>query len=105
MRTGAEEPHYIRRPLTDAVEIRQYGPRIAAETSVDGEQDHALRIGFRRLAHYIFGANHRAQPEADTPLRAAVRENQPVIKELGHIVETIALLANAVTADGSRGIR
>jgi hypothetical protein len=47
----------------------------------------------------------RAQPEADTPLRAAVRENQPVIEELGHIAETIALLANAVTADGSRGIR
>jgi len=47
----------------------------------------------------------RAKPEGDTPLRATVRENQPVVQELGHIAETIALLANAVTADGSRGIR
>lgn len=36
-----EEPHYIRRPLTDTVEIRQYGSRIAAETTVTGEKQKA----------------------------------------------------------------
>lgn len=54
-----EEPHYIRRSLTDAVEIREYGPRIAAETTVSGEKQSALTTGFRRLAGYIFGGNHR----------------------------------------------
>ena len=54
-----EEPHYIRRPLTDRVEIRQYGSRIAAETTVTGEKQKALNAGFRRLAGYIFGGNHR----------------------------------------------
>ncbi len=54
-----EEPHCIRRQLTDTVEIRQYGPRIAAETTVSGEKQRALSTGFRRLAGYIFGGNHR----------------------------------------------
>ncbi len=54
-----EEPHYIRRPLTDTVEVRQYGSRIAAETTVTGEKQKALNTGFRRLAGYIFGGNHR----------------------------------------------
>ena len=56
---SVEEPHHIRRPLTGDVEIRQYGPRIAAETTVDGDKQRALSTGFRRLAGYIFGGNHR----------------------------------------------
>ncbi|CAA0110744.1 Uncharacterised protein [Mycolicibacterium vanbaalenii] len=58
IRVGTEEPHHLRRPLTDGVEIRQYGPRIAAETTVAGEKQAALNTGFRRLAGYIFGGNH-----------------------------------------------
>jgi hypothetical protein len=54
---SVEEPHFIRRPLTDTVEIRQYGSRIAAETTVDGDRQRALSTGFRRLAGYIFGGN------------------------------------------------
>ena len=54
-----EEPHSIRTPLTETVEIRRYGPRIAAETTVAGDKDRALSTGFRRLAGYIFGGNHR----------------------------------------------
>jgi hypothetical protein len=59
IRIGTEEPHYLRQPLTDDVEVRRYGPRIAAETTVDAGEDRARNIGFRRLANYIFGANHR----------------------------------------------
>lgn len=59
IRVGTEEPHFIRRPLTDGVEIRRYGPRIAAETTVAGDEERARSIGFRRLARYIFGGNHR----------------------------------------------
>ncbi len=56
---SVEEPHHIRRPLTEDVEIRQYGPRIAAETTVTGDKQRALSAGFRRIAGYIFGGNHR----------------------------------------------
>jgi SOUL heme-binding protein len=59
IRVDTEEPHFIRRPLTNGVEIRQYGPRIAAETTVAGDEECARSIGFRRLARYIFGGNHR----------------------------------------------
>ena len=64
-----EEPHHIRRPLTADVEIRRYGPRIAAETTVDGDKQRALNTGFRRLAGYIFGGNHR---EAQIAMTAPV---------------------------------
>ena len=66
-----EEPHYIRRPLTETVEIRQYGPRIAAETTVAGEKQRALNTGFRRLAGHIFGGNHR---KADIAMTAPVSQ-------------------------------
>ena len=58
IRVGTEEPHHLTRRLTDSVEIRRYGPRIAAETTVAGEKQAALSTGFRRLAGYIFGGNH-----------------------------------------------
>lgn len=61
IRIGTEEPHHLREPLTDNIEIRRYGPRIAAETTVDGDEDRARNIGFRRLANYIFGGNHHDQ--------------------------------------------
>lgn len=66
IRMGTEEPHFLRRPLTHDVEIRRYGPRIAAETLVAGDEDQARNIGFRRLARYIFGANHRGDEIAMT---------------------------------------
>ena len=61
IRVGTEEPKYTRRQLTDTVELRSYGPRIAAETTVIDDEDRARNIGFRRLAGYIFGANQRDQ--------------------------------------------
>ena len=71
-----EEPHYIRRPLTDTVEIRQYGSRIAAETTVTGDKQKALNTGFRRLAGYIFGGNHR-----DTEIAMTAPVSQQSAKE------------------------
>ncbi|GAA4731176.1 SOUL family heme-binding protein [Actinomycetospora chibensis] len=66
IRVGTEEPHHLRRPLTESVELRRYGPRIAAETVVAGDEDQARNLGFRRLARYIFGANHRSDEIAMT---------------------------------------
>ncbi len=61
IRFGTEEPHYLSTRLTDVVELRTYGPRLAAETTVAAEEGRARNVGFRRLANYIFGANHRDQ--------------------------------------------
>ena len=59
IRVGTEEPSYTARPLIDGVEIRRYGPRIAAETTVAAAEEAARSAGFRRLAGYIFGGNHQ----------------------------------------------
>lgn len=58
IRHGTEEPEHTCERLTDNVELRRYGPRIAAETTVAADDDSALNEGFRRLAGYIFGKNH-----------------------------------------------
>ena len=60
IRAGTEEPMYVHEgTLGSAVEIRRYGPRIAAQTTVTGSEESARNDGFRRLANYIFGGNHR----------------------------------------------
>jgi SOUL heme-binding protein len=66
IRVGTEEPNYLCTRLVGSVEIRRYGPRIAAETTVSADEDRARNIGFRRLARYIFGANHRDEKIAMT---------------------------------------
>ena len=57
IRSGTEEPSYTVEREIDGVEIRRYGPRIAAETTVASDEEAARNEGFRRLARYIFGAN------------------------------------------------
>jgi SOUL heme-binding protein len=57
-RGGTAEPDHSIEKLTDGVEIRRYGVRIAAETTVNADEESARNTGFRRLARYIFGGNH-----------------------------------------------
>lgn len=52
-----EEPAYDKLAEHGEFEVRQYGPRVVAETVVEGDGDEATREGFRRLAGYIFGGN------------------------------------------------
>jgi hypothetical protein len=59
IRIGTEEPFYVHEDDLGEIEIRRYGPRIAAQTRVSGGGEDARRAGFRRLAGYIFGGNHR----------------------------------------------
>lgn len=59
IRVGTEEPLYVHEDDLGEIEIRRYGPRIAAQTSVQGDGQEARSEGFRRLAGYIFGGNHR----------------------------------------------
>lgn len=57
VRSGTEEPAYSVVGQAGLVEIRQYGPRAAAETTVDATEMAARSEGFQRLAGYIFGKN------------------------------------------------
>ncbi len=65
-RRGTEEPDYQVVARQHAVEIRRYGARVAAETTVEGDEEAARTAGFRRLAGYIFGANQGGEKIAMT---------------------------------------
>jgi hypothetical protein len=73
-RHGTQEPSHSVEKLTRGVEIRRYGNRIAAETTVVADEESARNVGFRRLAGYIFGANHE---------HAKIAMTAPVAQEFG----------------------
>ena len=59
IRTEAMPAYTVERTLgpENAVELRRYGQRLAAETVVRGTEQEARSKGFRVLAGYIFGGN------------------------------------------------
>ena len=54
-----EQPRYqILARIGQKIEIRHYGPRVAAETAIEAtKSDNARSEAFRLIAGYIFGAN------------------------------------------------
>lgn len=52
-----EEPAFSVVQTQGDIQIRDYGPAVAAETDVAGERGAAVNAGFRILAKYIFGGN------------------------------------------------
>ena len=66
VRSGTEQPRYRVVGQVGAVEIRGYGPRLAAETTIEASEMNARYAGFRRLAAFIFGANRGAAKIAMT---------------------------------------
>ncbi len=54
---STEEPVYTVIGQAGPAEIRQYGPRLAAQTTVAASEVAARSEGFQRLAGYIFGRN------------------------------------------------
>lgn len=73
IRVGIEEPLYLHEGDLGEIEIRRYGPRVVAQTSVQGDGQEARSFGFRRLAGYIFGGNHRKTKIAMTAPVAQTR--------------------------------
>ena len=57
VRSGTEEPPFTVLERSDGIEVRQYGVRVAAETTVEAAEVAARGEGFSRLAGYIFGRN------------------------------------------------
>lgn len=61
-----DEPSYTIELRDGSFEVRRYARRVVAETHVAGARDDAANEGFRRVAAYIFGGNHRGQRIAMT---------------------------------------
>jgi hypothetical protein len=91
-RVGVEQPAYVTLERRGAVELREYPPRLVAETLVSGETEASARnAGFRRVAGYIFGDNRRAE---------AVAMTAPVVQARGEPVAMTAPVVQASAADG-----
>lgn len=56
-RAATEEPSFEIIDKVSAIEIREYGKRLAAEVIVDGQKEEVRSTGFRLLADFIFGNN------------------------------------------------
>lgn len=54
---AGEQPNFVEAGRIGEVQLRRYGPRLAAETRVTGREEAARGEGFGRLARYIFGGN------------------------------------------------
>ena len=61
-----QEPPYVTQLRDGDFEVRHYGARLVAETTVPGPWNDAGNEGFRRLAGYIFGKNRRGAKIAMT---------------------------------------
>ncbi|WP_368416010.1 heme-binding protein [Falsiroseomonas sp.] len=66
VRSGTEEPAFETLGTEAGLEIRRYGARLAAETTVEADEMGARSQGFSRLAGYIFGGNAGASRIAMT---------------------------------------
>ena len=91
IRSGTEEPSFTADRHVGGVEIRNYGPRVAAQTTIEADEEAARNEGFRRLARYIFGGNTAKTKIAMT---APVAQKQS---------EKIAMTAPVATARGAAG--
>jgi hypothetical protein len=88
VRSGTEEPRFESVGRNGAVEIRRYGPRLAAETTVAaGSETTARSEGFRRLAGYIFGGNRSA---ASIAMTAPVAQTSEKIAMTAPVATTAA---------------
>jgi hypothetical protein len=96
IREGTAEPRYSVLAAPNGLEIRLYGPRIAAETAIAAGEEDARYEGFRRLAGYIFGAN-RAKAKIDMTV--------PVVQQKGEAIAMTAPVGQARSDDGQWVIR
>jgi hypothetical protein len=86
VRTVEEPPYSVLAELGDGIEIRRYGPRIAAETTGRGPND-----AFRTLAGYIFGGNRQ---------RLEIAMTAPVTMTASQRIAMTAPVATAPAGDG-----
>ena len=90
-----EEPEYVVEQTHEIFEVRQYAPRIVAQTTVRGSSRDASSKGFRILADYIFG-NNRAR--ASIEMTAPVEMEAPSAR--GASIEMTAPVESSPSAAG-----
>ncbi len=73
IRSGTEEPSYTVVQTLGRLEVRDYPPRLVAETIVPGDAFAARSSGFQRLARFIFGGN---QAGSNIAMTAPVGQDQ-----------------------------
>lgn len=86
-------------PAGSGVEIRRYGPRLAAETLVSGSEAEARSKGFQILAGYIFGGN---TAHASIAMTAPVAQAKAAT---GQTIDMTAPVGQSRTIDGRWRIR
>ncbi|QEN15274.1 SOUL family heme-binding protein [Mycolicibacterium sp. ELW1] len=96
IRVGTEEPAFTVERVVDGVEIRRYGPRVAAETAIDADEESARNQGFRLLARYIFGGNSGS---------AKIAMTAPVAQQPSEKIAMTAPVATQRNASGEWVIR
>ena len=86
-------------PSDSRVELRRYGPRLAAETTVSGSEISARSKGFQILAGYIFGGNgSRTSIDMTAPVAQATAAK-------GQSIDMTAPVAQARAGEGQWRIR
>lgn len=100
VRVGVEQPQYRTLMKDGLFELREYAPRIVAETTVHGGAEAARNAGFRKVAAYIFGSNRSAQDVAMTAPVAQQKSQQiamtaPVVQASGQGAWTIQFVMPA----------
>ena len=80
IRSGTEQPAYeVVDRMGEDIEIRRYGERLAAEVTVEGEDEMEARdAAFRILAGYIFGDNQAAEEIAMTAPVSVERRSEEI---------------------------
>jgi hypothetical protein len=105
IRSGTEQPDYAVIERLDgenqAVEIRRYPPRLAAEVTVKGDETEARSAGFRTLAAYIFGDNSK---RADIAMTAPVAQ-APATGSQGEAIAMTAPVAQSPAGAGEWIVR
>jgi hypothetical protein len=92
---ATEEPAFKLVAQDGAFSVREYPALVVAEVTVPGDQDTAVRAGFRLLASYIFGGN---SPKQRIPMTA------PVTQAPASPGERIAMTAPVTQASAGPGV-
>ncbi len=58
---ATEEPKFKQLAQEGKFEVREYNAVVVAETVAQGDMDTASRDGFKLIANYIFGENHKGE--------------------------------------------
>lgn len=89
-----EQPDYKVTMSDGAIELRAYGPMIAAQAEVKGQRKAAINEGFGLIAGYIFGAN---------TARSKIAMTAPVEQQSAHKASEKIAMTAPVTQQGEAG--